>query len=109
MKINKIISLIGFVSIFMLLISVLPACNEELESDDSVHAEKFETVDIKVEGMTCTGCEKHITDAIMALDGINHAKLSHIEGNAIVEFDKSQTTKKDIVAAINGSGYKVVE
>ena len=109
MKTNKIISLIGFVSILMLLVTVIPACNEDLESDDSAHPEQFETVDIKVEGMTCTGCEKHITDAILTLDGINHAKLSHVEGNAIVEFDKSQTTKKDIVDAINGSGYKVVE
>ena len=65
--------------------------------------------EIKVEGMTCTGCEEHITTAIMELDGINHAKLSHTEGNAIIEFDKSKTSKEKIVDAINASGYKVIE
>jgi len=59
--------------------------------------------------MTCNGCENHITNAVMELNGINSAKLSHKDANAVVEYDKTQTTEQDIIDAINASGYKVVE
>ena len=117
MKKNRLIGLISFIAVIVISLTTFQACNDDHDHDhdhddhdhETVKTEMLTTLDIKVEGMTCTGCEKHITTAIMELDGINHAKLSHTAGNAIVEFDKSKTNKEKIVDAINASGYKVVE
>ena len=112
MKTKRIISLISSIAFLVLFFALIPACNEvseEASNTEEINTEKLTTVEIKVEGMTCTGCENTVTNAIMELSGINHAKLSHIDGNAIVEFDSSKTNKDAIVDAINGSGYRAVE
>ena len=109
MKTKKILSLISLFAVLIFSSALFSACNEEVEEEETVNTEQLSTVEIKVEGMTCTGCENTVTNAIMELSGINHAKLSHTLGNAIVEFDGSKTNKEEIVNAINESGYKVVE
>ena len=109
MKTKRIISLLSLITILVLSLAVIPACNEDVQEEEAVNVDQLSTVEIKVEGMTCTGCENTVTNAIMELSGINHAKLSHIDGNAVVEFDGSKTNKEEIVNAINESGYKVVE
>ena len=109
MKTKQIIKSASIVLFSVVLFAIIPACNETEETKTEINTEELITVDIKVEGMTCGGCEKHITNAVMELNGINSAKLSHVDANAIVEFDQTQTTEKEIKDAINASGYKVVE
>ena len=112
MKSNNLKVPTGIIILFVLSIVIIPACNNESDKDPNsqeINTEQLTTVEIKVEGMTCTECEKHITNAVMELNGINHAKLSHTAGNAVIEFDKSITSKEDIIAAIKDAGYKVAE
>ncbi len=112
MKTIKLKILTGIITLFILSIIILPACNEgseEASNTEEINTEQLTTIEIKVEGMTCTGCENTVTNAIMELSGINHAKLSHIDGNAIIEFDNTKTSREEIVDAVKGSGYKVVE
>lgn len=65
------------------------------------------TVEFKISGMTCTGCEHHVTSEINKLKGIVEAKVSYEKGNAIVKFDNSKTTIDNIENAINSTGYKI--
>ncbi|UCS92208.1 mercuric transport protein MerTP [Echinicola marina] len=69
----------------------------------------FNTIELSVKGMTCSGCESHITHAVGELDGVEEVKASYEKGNTIVKYDPSQVRKDKIVEAINKTGYKVVE
>ena len=68
-----------------------------------------ETLNFDIEGMTCSGCEAQVENEVNNLSGIISVSASYDNENATVSFDKSKTTKKDIVKAINGTGYKVID
>ena len=68
----------------------------------------IQKVEFKIEGMTCTGCEHHVTSEINKLKGITEVTVSYEKGNAIVFFDDKQTTINDIIKAINSTGYKAI-
>lgn len=62
-----------------------------------------------IEGMTCSGCEEHIKNAVAQLPGYIEATADHQTGKATVKFDKSKSSLDDVVAAINKTGYKVIK
>ena len=66
------------------------------------------TLSVSVEGMTCTGCEQHITHEINQLPGIASISTSYEEGSASIEFDNTKTSQQQIVDAINSTGYTVI-
>ncbi|WP_445738051.1 mercuric transport protein MerTP [Mariniflexile sp.] len=67
-----------------------------------------ETLNFDIEGMTCNGCAAHVENEVNKLSGIISVTASYDNENATVTFDKSKTTEEDIVKAINGTGYKVI-
>jgi copper chaperone CopZ len=108
MKTIKTLSL-TILSLMIVSLVVFTACNDDEDKRETIDQNMLTSVELKVEGMTCTGCEQTVTNAVMELSGINHTKVSHKEGNALVEFDKSKTSEEEIVRAITESGYTVVE
>lgn len=66
------------------------------------------TLSLNVEGMTCTGCEQHITHEVNRLPGIASVNTSYKDGNATIEFDETKTTEEQIIDAINSTGYTVI-
>ncbi|MEQ9441926.1 MAG: mercuric transport protein MerTP [Cyclobacteriaceae bacterium] len=70
---------------------------------------EFQTIELPVKGMTCSGCESHVTHAVGELAGVKEVKASYEKGNAIVKYDPDKVEKDKIVEAINKTGYKVVE
>lgn len=64
---------------------------------------------IRVEGMACGHCEIAVQDAIRKLPGIKKAKASKRKKQVIVEYDADQIDIKQIVGAIQSTGYDVVE
>lgn len=64
--------------------------------------------DVKIEGMTCDACQNHVDQAVNELVGIVDVHSSYANGNAIIEFDNSQTNIEAIEEAVNSTGYKVV-
>ncbi len=64
---------------------------------------------IPVEGMTCSGCEFNIENAVKKLDGILKVKADHQKGEVNIMFAKSKVNINDMVKAINKSGYKVIK
>ncbi|MFB6258781.1 MAG: mercuric transporter MerT family protein [Flavobacteriales bacterium] len=64
---------------------------------------------LKVEGMTCTGCEKSVESALGQKQGVIRAKAKYEEGQALVRFDPKKVRKKELVKSIeNGPGYDVI-
>lgn len=66
-------------------------------------------VSINVKGMTCSGCEAHIENAVGKLPGIRSVDASYAQGTTTVAYLPSKIKHAQIVAAINATGYKIVE
>ncbi|MGZ0015188.1 mercuric transport protein MerTP [Yeosuana sp. AK3] len=65
------------------------------------------TMEFKINGMTCASCEEHVNHEVNKLNGILKSKISYINGNALIKFDKTKTNKTEIENAINATGFKV--
>ncbi|MFK5982462.1 MAG: mercuric transport protein MerTP [Flavobacteriaceae bacterium] len=73
-----------------------------------VNQSDIQTVNFGVKGMTCASCEEHVKHAVNELEGIVDVNASFENAKAKVKYDKSKTSKEDIVKAINATGYKVI-
>jgi copper chaperone CopZ len=58
---------------------------------------------ITVEGMSCTGCEDNVTDALAEVPGVESATADHEAGTATVEGDADVDA---VVAAVEDAGYE---
>lgn len=68
-----------------------------------------ETVALKVDGMSCTACSDKVAKKLAALKGVSEQKVCHKAKQATVTFDPEKVSTKDILAAINATGFKVVQ
>lgn len=73
-----------------------------------VEEEKLMKEEIKIEGMMCENCVKHVTKALEALDGITKVEVSLENKNAIIETSR-KLSDDEIKNAIDEAGYKVTE
>lgn len=74
-----------------------------------VDKNNIQKINVSIEGMTCDACQNHVNSAVNELPGIINVNTSYAEGNAVVEFDNTQTTIVEIEKAVNSTGYKVVD
>lgn len=84
----------------------LPSIEKQIIVVDKWNIKKTE---FKISGMTCASCEEHVNHEVNKLNGIVNSKASYENGNAIIEFDKSETNATEIEKAINSIGYKVTD
>ena len=61
---------------------------------------------IPVEGMTCFTCELTVQNALGKLKGIKSSKASAKEGNVSVVYEPGLVTVREMVQAINKTGYE---
>ncbi len=63
---------------------------------------------LRIDGMTCTGCENHVQSALLPLNGVVSANASYENGNAVVQVDTSKVSIGEMKAAIKTeTGYTV--
>ena len=60
---------------------------------------------LQVDGMTCTGCERRVHDAVMAVEGVVSVIVSHVKGEVSVDADA--TGQGLLIKAITDAGYAV--
>ena len=70
-------------------------------SDSQIH--------LKVEGMTCGGCEKTIEGNLLQLDGVSEVKACHKKQTVDLKMDTNEVSKDQIITKIKDIGYIVVE
>jgi len=63
---------------------------------------------VQVKGMTCESCNLHVEHEVAKLPGYINAKANFKTGEVNIEFDSIKTTKKEMIEAINKTGYKVI-
>ncbi|MDP2336171.1 MAG: cation transporter [Bacteroidota bacterium] len=85
------------------------ACNSPQKSADKSKAPVVMVeANLKIEGMTCTGCEQSVAKGVNQLAGIDSISANHLDSTAFVRFDASQTDLTKITEAIEKRGYQVV-
>lgn len=67
-----------------------------------------ERVTIRVDGMTCGGCENSVKGALERLDGVQVLEASHQEGTVEVLFDPDRIDRSALAGAIEEAGYDVL-
>ena len=67
----------------------------------------MEQVTLKVGGMSCGGCVKNVTGALMALDGVSKAEVSLERGEAFIEFDPAKVARPQLAQAIDDAGFDI--
>lgn len=65
-------------------------------------------IELKIEGMTCEGCEKRIQNVLMDIDGVENAKASHIDKNVKITLNKDVDINI-LKEAIEDLDFKVVD
>ena len=69
----------------------------------------YSRVFMKVKGMTCESCNLHVEYEVSELPGYIDAKADYKTGMVEVKYDSLKSSKKDVIEAVNSTGYKVVD
>jgi len=64
-------------------------------------------ISLKVDGMSCGGCEKSITNALTAHDGVSEVKASHEAGTVDISFDDGKIQADALKQAIENAGFEL--
>ena len=65
------------------------------------------TVRLPVDGIHCAGCVSRVEVALGKVPGVTGATVNLATGEAQVSFDSSQAALPDLLATIEGAGYRV--
>lgn len=60
---------------------------------------------IKIEGMTCTSCEKIIAKTVLGINGVEEVDVSYVNQNAVVSYDDTKTNLNEIKKKIEEKNY----
>jgi len=93
--------------LFFTLILLTVSCGGN-KKDKLPETGNASVIEVKIEGMTCTGCEQTIQRNVGKLEGIKSVKATFTDGRAIIEYYPSSVDTLGIKNAITGSGYKVI-
>jgi copper chaperone CopZ len=66
-----------------------------------------DTLQLKVTGMTCGGCENAVKRTLEKLDGVEEVTASHTAGLVGVRFDADRVTPAVLKEKIESLGYAV--
>ncbi|MGN0797293.1 MAG: heavy metal translocating P-type ATPase [Christensenellales bacterium] len=69
--------------------------------------EKIMKKTIKIDGMMCSHCQAHVTDALNAIQGVASADVDYKQGNAIVTLNDN-VSDETLTSAVEKEGYKVI-
>lgn len=67
-----------------------------------------ERIVMKVDGMTCGGCEASIRTALEHLSGVQVLEASHEEGTVEILYESDANSRDDLVGAVEEAGYEVL-
>jgi copper chaperone len=66
----------------------------------------METIVLEVDGMTCGGCVRSVTNVLKALPGVSTAEVSLEKSQAKVTFDPALANAGALRAAVEEAGYE---
>jgi len=63
---------------------------------------------LKINGMTCMGCVRSVTNVLTQLPGVSNVTVSLEQGQATVEHDASKSDVAALKQAVIEAGYEAV-
>lgn len=64
-------------------------------------------VELRIEGMTCLSCARHVESALRSAPGVQQAHVDYATGRATV-LAKDAVQERDLLDAVAGGGYRAV-
>ena len=94
--------------ILVTLSLVVLSCQTKVKKEYSPTAAEVTTVklELKVDGMTCEGCEMTIKMGLEKLDGVVEVKANHESGTVFFTVDTTIIGRSKVVASIEELGYR---
>lgn len=74
-----------------------------------VESSNMQTASFTIKGMSCKGCEAEVNNELYKISGVIDAQTFYEKGTSIVKFDSSKAKTQQLKAAIENTGYKVIE
>ena len=65
----------------------------------------MQTLTLKIDGMTCGGCVKSVTNVLQNLDGVEKAEVSLENADATISFDESKIQPAALIEAVEDAGF----
>lgn len=82
------------------------AADKTVKQSQFLNKEEPKTVTLKITGMTCAGCASHIHTALSKTEGVINDEVKYPGDVAIIKYDASKISEKEIIAVIEKTGYK---
>lgn len=94
--------IINFKFSFLALAFILlgAATTLSAQSTEKTTSKKEASVEIKITGMTCAGCASHVYNVLSETDGVIDNEVKYPGDIAVIKFDASKITSKELVATI---------
>lgn len=74
------------------------------------NSDTLQVMQMKIEGMTCTGCENHVSSALLSHEGVFEAEASYTDSTALVKFNPLRIDQSTLQKGVEDeTGYKVLE
>lgn len=61
---------------------------------------------LRVSGMTCNGCVRHVDQALRGIPGVTAVEVDLAAGRAKIVHDPAQASVAGLIEAIAGAGYE---
>jgi mercuric ion transport protein len=74
-----------------------------------VDKSNIQMIQLNISGMDCEACTNPINIKLSKLNGVIEYSTSYENANSMIRFDNSKTNIDSIVAAVNATGYKVID
>jgi copper chaperone len=94
-----------FIAILSLFVIFMSCTNTEAPEAE-INPDYVISVQLKVTGMTCGGCENTIQTKLSELPGVDSVKASHIDSSTLVLFDSTLLSSDKILAAFEKLPYE---
>ncbi|RRD94582.1 copper chaperone [Clostridiales bacterium COT073_COT-073] len=66
------------------------------------------TKELKIKGMSCGHCVKHVTNALSEVEGVSELQVNLEKANATMQVT-DQVSNEALIEAVTEAGYEVVE
>jgi len=69
----------------------------------------MQSIQIKINGMTCMGCVNSVKTVLEKISGVNDADVSLEQALAIIQYDAEKTSTDQFKQAIQDAGFEIVD
>jgi copper chaperone CopZ len=80
--------------------------NKNVKQFQFNNKEDPKTVTLKITGLSCAGCANSIHTALSRIDGVISDEVKYPGDIAVIKYDASKISEKEIIAVIEKTGFK---